>query len=85
MLYGPNGNVIAGLDSGSGAVVELISLDKFENCWRVWAAVDGKKLPQPFYEPCANVEHLDEDALMSHLKEQAVGLADYYNGAAAGA
>lgn len=77
MLYGPNGSAIAGIDSTSGAVVELVALDKVQDCWRVTAAVDGVKYP-PFYEPVTNVEHLGEDDLMQHLKEQAVGFADYY-------
>lgn len=83
MLYGPSGNVIAGLDADTGHLVELIRLERINDCWKVEAAVDGVKIPQPFYEPVGNVVDLDEDALMAHLKDQAIGFAEYYNGRAA--
>ena len=83
MLYSASGNPIAGLDSLSGCVVELLALNRVGDLWRVDAAVDGVKLPQPFYEPVGNVVDLDEAALMAYLKEQAIGFADYYRGRSA--
>jgi len=43
----------------------------------VLAAVNGQKLSQYFMEPNGNVADLGEDALLQHLKEQAIGFYDY--------
>lgn len=76
MLWSPSGNPICS-DTLGGHVVELLSLRPRGRDWYVLAAVDGQRLSQEFIEPYDNVRNLSEDALMAHLKEQALSFAEY--------
>ena len=79
MLYSASGSPIASApDTTRGAIVELLSIQDAGDCYEIMAAVDGRKLPSSFYESRANVQDMDEETLMAHLREQAIGLADYY-------
>jgi hypothetical protein len=75
MLWSPSGNVLC--DTLGGHVVELLSLEPHGRDWYVLAAVDGQKLSQAFIEPYDNIAGLGEDALIAHLKEQALSFAEY--------
>ncbi len=76
LLWSPSGNPIS-YDTLGGHSVEILSLDQRGRDWYVWAAVDGQKLSQAFIEPYDNVADLGEDALMEHLREQALSFAEY--------
>jgi hypothetical protein len=76
MLYSASDQLIAGRDTASGSIVELLSIKDAGDMYEIVAAVDGQKLPS-FYESRANVRDMNEDALMEHLKEQAVSMSEF--------
>ncbi len=76
LLWSASGNPIA-LDGLRGHTVEIIQLEPHGRDWYVLAAVDGQRLSQAFIEPYDNIRDLGEDALMAHLREQALSFAEY--------